>query len=88
MKHPIICSSFVSLIICSINYGICIFLYKLNWNIDKIQDQNGQTILSSSISLGITINTSVMDFILEIVLEKLVKWEKPIHGQIFIQVIV
>ena len=79
MKHPIICSSFVSLIICSINYGICIFLYFLNLIIEKAKDQSEQTILLYSISLGITINTSVMDFILEIVLEKLVKWEKPIH---------
>ena len=67
---------FVSWIIVGISYDICIFLYKLNWNIDKIQDQNGQTILSSSISLGITIITLVMDFIVEIVLEKLAKREK------------
>ena len=73
----IVFSSFVSFIICGICYAICIFLYILKRNIDIVKDQRENTILLYLLSFGITIITSVMDFILEIVLKKLVKSEKP-----------
>ena len=72
----IVFTSLVSSIICGICFTICIFLYLLKLIIDEVKDLRESTILLYLLSFGITIITSVMDFILEIVLEKLAKSEK------------
>ena len=72
----IICVSFVSLIICLINIFINCLLCLAQMFIDKSEEKSGKTIILYALSFIITIITAIFDFILEIVLEKIVKCEK------------
>ena len=65
------------MVFCSISYVSYSFLYILQRIIDIGKEQNKKTILLNSISFGITIITSAIDLLLEIVLEKIIKWEQP-----------
>ena len=68
---------FVSIIICGISFVAIIYLNKLQVKIDKDKEnKTTHTVLLYVISFGITGVTSVIDIVLEIVLEKLTKWEK------------
>ena len=68
---------FVSIIICGVSFVAIIFLNKLQREIDKNKEnKTTHTVLLYVVSFGITGVTSVIDFVLEIVLEKLTKWEK------------
>ena len=69
----IICVSLVSLIICGISLFINEFLSIIQLMIEKQKDEN---IVFYLLSFLITIITSITDLILEIVLEKIIKWEK------------
>ena len=67
----------VSIIICGISFVAIIFLNKVQRDIDKHKEnKTTHTVLLYVVSFGITGVTSVIDFVLEIVLEKLTKWEK------------
>ena len=68
---------FISIIICGVSFIAIIYLNKLQVKIDKDKEnRTTHTVLLYVISFGITGVTSVIDIILEIVLEKLTKWEK------------
>ena len=70
---------FVSIVICGVSFVAIIFLNKLQKNIDKNKEnKTTHTVLLYAISFGITGVTSAIDIFLEIVLEKLTKWEKQI----------
>ena len=67
----------VSIIICGISFVAVIFLNKLQRDIDKNKEnKTTHTVLLYVVSFGITGVTSIIDLILEIVLEKLTRWEK------------
>ena len=72
----IICVSVDSLIICGINLFIIEMLYIIQLRIDDSKDQNNKSIILYIFSFLITIANSIIDFILEIVLEKIIKKEK------------
>ena len=68
---------FLSIIICGVSFVAIIYLNKLQKKIDNDKEnKTTHTLLLYVISFGITGVTSVIDIILEIVLEKLTKWEK------------
>ena len=71
----IVFSSFISLLICSISAAIFLFLYSFQ-NIGEHYDQTNLAIIFQIFSFSITIITYVIDCILEIVLEKLIKCQK------------
>ena len=73
----IILESIVSLIFCGISWFLYIILYILQRNIDREKEQSKKIILLYSISFGITIITSATDLLLEVVIEKIIKWEMP-----------
>ena len=67
----------VSIIICGVSFVAVIFLNKLQRDIDKNKEnKTTHTVLLYVVSFGITGVTSIIDLILEIVLEKLTRWEK------------
>ena len=67
----------VSVIICGVSFVAIIFLNKLQQDIDNNKkNKTTHTVLLYVVSFGITGVTSVIDFVLEIVLETLTKWEK------------
>ena len=67
----------VSLIICGGSFAAIYFLNKLQEGIEKKKEnKTTHTVLLYAISFGITGVTSVIDIVLEIVLEILTKWEK------------
>ena len=67
----------INSIICGISFVAIIFLNKVQRDIDKHKEnKTTHTVLLYVVSFGITGVTSVIDFVLEIVLEKLTKWEK------------
>jgi len=68
---------FLSIIICGVSFVAIIYLNKLQKKIDNDKEnKTTHTLLLYVISFGITGVTSVIDIILEIVLEKLTKWER------------
>ena len=67
----------VSIIICGVSFVAIFYLNKLQKKIDKDKEnKTTHTVLLYVVSFGITGVTSAIDIILEIVLEKLTKWEK------------
>ena len=69
----------VSIIICGVSFIAIIFLNKLQENVNKDKENKANhTLLLYVISFGITGVTSAIDIVLEIVLEKLTKWEKQL----------
>ena len=67
----------ISIIICGVSFIAIVALNKLQVKVDKNkEDKTTHTVLLYVISFGITGVTSAIDIILEIVLEKLTKWEK------------
>ena len=67
----------VSIIICGVSFVAIFYLNKLQKKIDNDKEnKTTHTVLLYVVSFGITGVTSAIDIILEIVLEKLTKWEK------------
>lgn len=71
--NNIFCVSFVSAIIVGISLVINGLLFYLQSSIDKSEDPNGKTFIIYVLSFLISIANSIIDFIIEIVLEKLIK---------------
>ena len=71
--NNIFCVSFVSVIIVGISLVINGLLFYFQSSIDKSEDPNGKTFIIYVLSFLISIANSIIDFIIEIVLEKLIK---------------
>jgi len=71
--NNIFCVSFVSAIIVGISLVINGLLFYFQSSIDKSEDPNGKTFIIYALSFLISIANSIIDFIIEIVLEKLIK---------------
>ena len=67
----------LSIVICCVSFVAIIFLNKLQEKVNEDKENKANhTLILYLISFGITGVTSAIDIVLEIVLEKLTKWEK------------